>query len=349
MKAALRVKPKSVNCVEIPEPEIKPYEVLIKVDSVGICGSDINRIAEDNEKWNKVVLGHEFAGIVIKTGSNVTNIKVKDRVSAAPLIPCHVCDKCRQGLFSLCKNYTFIGSRLNGAMAEYVAVPEENVLPLPGNLSFENAALIEPIAVCLHPILPLKNMLGRDVLITGAGTIGLLALQIFKVMGARHVIVSDIVENKLNIAKKLGADITINVMKEPLKNALKNSLENNTGGEVDLVFESSGSNPAKKSAIEAVKGKGLILQVGTSPADITFEANLYEQITRKELEIRGSWMNYSAPFPGPEWTLAVWLLQSGLIKVKELITHYYPLSEIGKAYDMIFGNKEEFIKVIIKP
>ena len=189
-------------------------------------------------------------------------------------------------------------------------------------------------------------MLGKDILVTGAGTIGLLAIQIFKNMGARNIIVSDIVESKLKLAQKLGANIAVNVLKENLKKALEKVLAN---GEVDLVFESSGSNPAKKAAVEVIKGRGMILQVGTSPADITYEAALYEQITRKEIDIRGSWMNYSAPFPGPEWDMAVWMLQSGKIQVEDLISHRYSLDDVGKAYDMIFGKKEEFIKVIIKP
>jgi threonine dehydrogenase-like Zn-dependent dehydrogenase len=231
-------------------------------------------------------------------------------------------------------------------MAEYVAVPAINILKLPEDLSFEHASLLEPVTVCLHPILRLGNMLGKDVLIMGAGTIGLLALQIFKRMGAKNVIVSDIVDSKLELSLKLGADMAVNVLKETLRSALVKKIDN---GEADIVFESSGSNSAKKAAIEAAKGRAMILQVGTSPSDISYEAALYEQITRKELDIRGSWMNYSAPFPGPEWITAVWMLQTGMIRVDDLITHRYPLDETGKAYDMIFGKKEDFIKVIIKP
>jgi threonine dehydrogenase-like Zn-dependent dehydrogenase len=231
-------------------------------------------------------------------------------------------------------------------MAEYVAVPEKNIVKIPANLSFEDAAFLEPVTVCLHPVLNLGNLLGKDVLITGAGTIGLLALQIFKAMGARNVIITDVVQAKLDIAVKLGADFAVNVATSDLQKVLTEKLGYYM---VDLVFESSGSSIAKKTAVTMAKGRGIILQVGTSPADITYEGHLYELITRKELEIRGSWMNYSAPFPGNEWRIAVWMLQAGIIKTKELISHRYSLQDIGKAYDMIFANKENFVKVLIKP
>jgi L-iditol 2-dehydrogenase len=346
MKAALRSNMKIVECVDISAPELSENDVLVKVDTVGICGSDINRVAEDLQKWNSVVLGHEFSGTVVKTGKEVHTVVAGERVSAAPLMPCHICDQCKQGLFSLCKNYSFIGSRVHGSMAEYVSVPEANIIRIPDDLSFEEAAFLEPVTVCLHPIITLGNLLGKDVLISGAGAIGLIALQIFKTMGARNVIVTDVVQHKLDIARTLGADCVINATSDNVAVSLCDHLGYNT---VDLVFESSGSSAAKKAAVTVAKGKGIILQVGTSPFDITYEGHLYEQITRKELEIRGSWMNYSAPFPGSEWKIAIWLLQSGYIKIEKLITHRYSLSDIGKAYDMIFANNEHFIKVLIKP
>jgi len=225
MKAALRSDIKIVKCIEMPSPEIKENQVIVKVDTVGVCGSDINRIAEDVPKWNSIVIGHEFSGTVVETGDKIHSVSKGERVSAAPLMPCHTCDQCKQGLFSLCSNYSFIGSRVQGAMAEYVAVPESNIIKIPDSLSFEDAAFLEPVTVCLHPIITLGNLLGKDVLITGAGAIGLIALQIFKAMGARNVIITDVVPFKLDVAIKLGADQAINVAKDNLAEVLNDRAE----------------------------------------------------------------------------------------------------------------------------
>jgi L-iditol 2-dehydrogenase len=346
MKAGLRDGLGKIKCIEIPKPVILPNEVLVQVKSVGICGSDINRILiETNEKWDKLVIGHEFGGIVTEIGKDVTYVKIGDKVTGAPLVPCHKCDWCKKGLFSLCKSYSFIGSRKNGAFAEYVAFPEENIIKIESDLSFDKIALIEPITVCLHPILKLHNLLNSSVLVMGTGAIGLLAVQIFKAMGAYPIIASDVVEEKLALAKKMGADITVNVAKQNLEEVTGKLPKQG----VDVIFESSGSAPAKKSAIKAACGGGIILLVGTSPRDITFEAELFELITRKELHLAGSWMNYSAPWPGTEWRTALQMLESGSISDEGLISHRYPLDKISDAFKLISDNKELFVKVILNP
>ncbi|MBF0196590.1 MAG: galactitol-1-phosphate 5-dehydrogenase [Planctomycetes bacterium] len=346
MKAALRESPQKVKCIDMPSPSPKAGEVLVRVNKVGICGSDIVRYGEDVDRWNSVVLGHEFAGEVQEVASDVSTVKVGDRVTAAPLVPCHKCEFCLKGKFSLCGGYTFIGSRIQGAFAEYVCVPAINIVPLPDNLDYAKAALVEPITVCLHPILPLGNLLGKSAVVTGAGTIGVLAAQVFKAMGAKTVIVSDVIDEKLDLAKKHGADITVNVIKDNLEDIVK---ENCSGGGADVVFESSGSNPAKMSAIKVCKGGGTILLVGTSPVDITFGAELFELITRKEINMVGSWMNYSAPYPGEEWSTAVWMLEKGLIKTEGIISHEFGIEGMQDALDVIFGKKENFTKIIITP
>lgn len=335
--------PKKAQLVTVTLPDLKPDEVLVKVHFTGICGSDINRFSEDIPKWDTLVLGHEFSGTISSIGSDVKGLAVNDNVSAAPLVPCHNCEQCQTGNFSLCKGYTFIGSRINGSFAEYVIVPAVNIVPLGTDFPLERGAFIEPVTVCLHPILRLGNLLGKTVVVTGLGAIGLIALQIFKAMGAKNIVASDIVSEKLALAKKLGATHSVNVMSE--------SLEDIVGamGGADVVFESSGSNPAKKSAIKVARGGGQVLLVGTSPADITFDAALFELITRKELHIVGSWMNYSAPWPGKEWSTAVWMLKQGLIDVSPLVSHKFGFSEIQTALDVLFVTKENFIKILLTP
>lgn len=343
MRAALRKGIKKVEVIEMDKPSPAADEVLVAVKSCGICGSDIVRVQEENPRWDEIVLGHEFAGKIVAVGENVEGWNVGDRASAAPLMPCMKCDKCAQGNYSLCKGYSFIGSRVQGAFGEFLRVPAKNLVAI-GNLSYDQAAFIEPITVCLHPILRLDNLLGKDVVVTGAGTIGLLAIQIFKAMGCREIVASDISAGKLEMAKAMHATIVCNPIEESLEDVCERELEDGA----HVVFESSGAGPAKISAMAVARGRGSVLLVGTSHAPLTFTGPQFEAITRKELNVVGSWMNYSAPFPGAEWTTAAWMMEAGLIKVDGLQTHTFPVEQIQDAYDVIYGNEELWAKVMIK-
>jgi len=344
LKAAIKVKPKQLQCVELQKPSVRNNEILIKVKSTGICGSDINRIASDDEKWNTVILGHEFSGIADEIGSDVYQFEKGDKIAVAPLVPCNNCSSCKKGNFSLCENYTFIGSRINGGFAEYVVVPVKNVIKIPDKLSFDKAAMLEPITVCLHSIGSVDQLIGKSVAILGAGTLGLILLQICKVMGVKQVVISDIVDEKLKIAEKLGANVCVNAKKNSVESIVKRQVE---GNGVDLAIESSGHNSSRITAINITKGKGEIILLGTSSNDIKIEAEIFERIVRKEILLRGSWMSYSAPFPGDEWNIAIWLLEKGEVDVDLLATHKFPLEKIEKATDLIFNSNEMFCKVLI--
>ena len=343
MHAVMRQGPKAVRLVERPVPEPGPGEALVRVAYTGICGSDTHRYIEDNPKWDRLVLGHEFSGTVAALGEDVDAPVIGAKVTAAPLVPCHNCEYCQRGEYSLCGSYTFIGSRIDGSFAEYVRVPAVNLVDLGEDFPLEKGAFVEPVTVCLHPILRLGRLLGRTVVVTGLGAIGLLAVQIFRIMGARRIIASDIVPEKLELARRFGATHLV----DPRSSSLEDVVDGLGGAHV--VFESSGANPAKLSAVRIAKGRGTVLLVGTSPRDITFEAAQFERITRKELNIVGSWMNYSAPWPGDEWSTAVWLLRSGLIETDALTTHRFALAEFQKALDVILEGRELFIKILLTP
>jgi threonine dehydrogenase-like Zn-dependent dehydrogenase len=343
MKAVQRRGPGAVSIVEKDMPVPGSGEVLIRVSHTGICGSDVHRFTENNPKWDSLVLGHEFSGTVASLGAGVTGLTEGEKVTAVPLVPCHQCEFCGRGEFSLCERYTFIGSRIDGSFAEYTKVPAVNIVKLGAGFPLEKGAFVEPVTVCLHPILRLPNLLGKTVAVTGLGTIGLLAVQIFRAMGARHIAASDVVPEKLALAAELGATRTVNAASEKLEDVL------DLLGGADVVFESSGNNSAKLSAIRIAKGRGTVLLVGTSPKDITFDSVLFERITRKELNITGSWMNYSAPWPGSEWSTAVWMLKEGLIRTEPLVTHNYSLTDFQKGLDVITGGGQSAIKVMISP
>lgn len=342
MRAALRNGIKNLDVIEMAKPTPAADEVLIAVKSCGICGSDIVRIQEDAERWDEIVIGHEFAGDIVEVGADVEGWQVGDKAAAAPLVPCHKCKACAQGNYSLCKNYSFIGSRVQGGFGEFVRVPARNLVAMEG-LTYDQAAFIEPITVCLHPIMRLENLLGKSVVVTGAGTIGLLAVQIFKAMGCKEIVVSDVMGAKLDLAKEMGATIVCNPIEESLEDVCARELPEGA----DVIFESSGANPAKISALNVAKGGGKVLLVGTAHAPITMTGPEFEQITRKELQVIGSWMNYSAPYPGAEWETAAWMMAQGLIEVDALQTHTFPIEKIQDAFDVIYTNEELWAKVMI--
>lgn len=182
MKAAVVVANEDVQYQEIPEPQVKPGYVKIKVRYSGICGSDIPRVLNHGVHFYPIVLGHEFSGDVVEIGEGVTKVKVGDRVSGAPLVPCMKCEDCQKGNYSLCKHYSFIGSREQGSNADYVVVPEQNAVPFDASIPYEQGAMFEPSTVALHGLLQNDYQGGECVAILGGGTIGMFTMQWAKIL-----------------------------------------------------------------------------------------------------------------------------------------------------------------------
>ena len=326
---------------DVPVPEIKDDEVLVKVRACGICGSDIQRVMNKGVHFYPIIVGHEFAGDVVKAGSSVKTASVGQRVTAAPLIPCGTCSECQKGNPAMCTHYSFIGSRQDGAMAEYVAVPARNLVPIADSVSYEQGAAIEPITVALHGIERAGVMEGgKSALVYGCGTIGMLTIQCLKAKGIERVYAIDIDEHKLEIAKKLGAYEVINSGKVDVAEYF------NEHGKVDFAFETAGVNFLQAQIIELVNKRGKVVYIGTAHGDVKLPAKSFEQILRSEIFVTGSWMSYSAPFPGSEWTAAAEYLAAGKIKTEELITHRFKLSDGIKAFETLTDRKSGAIKVM---
>lgn len=214
MKAAVVVANEDVQYQEVEEPQVTPGHVKIKVRYSGICGSDIPRVLNHGVHFYPIVLGHEFSGDVVEVGEGVTKVKVGDRVSGAPLLPCMKCDDCQKGNFSLCKHYSFIGSREQGANADYVVVPEQNAVPFADNVPYEQGAMFEPATVAIHGVFQNDYHGGEYVAILGGGTVGMFTMQWTKIFGSKKVVVFDISDERLALAKRLGADEVINTKEE---------------------------------------------------------------------------------------------------------------------------------------
>ncbi|MBQ7321583.1 MAG: galactitol-1-phosphate 5-dehydrogenase [Clostridia bacterium] len=330
MKAAVLHGNEDIRYEEYPTPEVRPGTVKVRVKAAGICGSDIPRVLNNGAHYYPIVLGHEFSGIVEEIGEGVTKVKVGDTVSGAPLLPCMKCGDCQRGNYSLCKHYGFIGSHDQGSFAEYVVMPEANAIPYDPSIPFEVAAMFEPATVSLHGMYCNDYAGGGDVAIIGGGTIGLFAAQWAHIFGAKRVVVFDLVQERLDLALRLGADEVVNTG-DPDFMAKAKAL---TGGKgYDYVFETAGNPITIQMGFELAANKAHYCCIGTPHKDMTFTPKMWEYMNRKEFKLTGSWMSYSAPFPGKEWELVAHYFATGQLKFDdELIFQRYPLEEADKAF-----------------
>jgi L-iditol 2-dehydrogenase len=331
MKAAVLYAQNDLRIEEIDIPSLEPHEVLIKVKATGICGSDLPRVMGDAAHHYPIVLGHEFAGVVERIGSNVSKVKVGACVVGVPLKPCNQCHDCLNGNFAQCKFYSFIGSRVNGSWAQYVAIPEVNVIQFDESINFEEASLVEPSTVALHALRLIQYQGGGHVAILGGGNIGLLTLQWAKILGAKDVTVFDIDEERLVTAKKLGADYTINSKNQGFEEEWKRITGNQGYG---VIMETAGSDVTMKQSFELAANKAKVCFIGTPVRDLTFSHKQFELMNRKEFMLTGSWMSYSAPFPGDEWELTLHFLKRGQLNFKDIIFKQLPLEDINTAFEL---------------
>lgn len=332
MKAAVVCANEDVQYLEYEEPQVSVGTVKIKVKASGICGSDIPRVLHNGVHFYPIVLGHEFSGDVVEIGEGVTKVKVGDRVSGAPLIPCMKCENCQKGDYSLCKQYSFIGSRQQGSNADYVVIPECNAVVFDKSISYEQGAIFEPSTVALHGIRQNDYHSGECVAILGGGTIGLFTMQWAKIFGSKKVVVFDISGERLKLAKKLGADEVVNTSEEGyLSKAMSYTGEKGYG----FVFETAGQESTMYMAFELAANKGNVCFIGTPHKDLTFTPGLWEKLNRKEFKLTGSWMSYSAPFPGKEWELTAHYFATGQLKYDPgFVYKKMPMCQAQEAFQM---------------
>ncbi len=267
-----------------------------------------------------------------ETGKGVTSVKAGDRAAGVPLLPCFKCDDCQKGNYSLCNNYSFTGSRVQGGFADYVKLPERNAVKFNDNVSYEQGAFFEPGTVALHGLNCVDYKGGEDVAILGVGNIGIFTAQWARIFGAKRVFVFDIDNDRLELAKKLGADITINTRDKNFKEQVDELTNKNGFG---FVYETAGVDITMKMAFELAANKAKVCFIGTPHKDLIFPYKLFEKMNRKEFILTGSWMSYSAPFPGKEWSLMAHYFSKGDLKFDEsLIFKRLPMKDIKKGFDM---------------
>ena len=324
MKAGVLYSNEDIRFEDMETPQINADEILVKVHMTGICGSDVPRVLHNGAHFYPIILGHEFSGEVVEIGSNVEGFEIGDKVSGVPLVPCMKCDDCQKGNYSLCKHYSFIGSREQGSFAEYIKLPARNTVKFDKSLSYEQGALFEPSTVALHGIRCADYVGGKDVAVLGGGTIGLFTMQWAKIFGAKSITVFDINDARLELAKKLGADYTINSLRDEIPN-----------GKFDFVFETAGNPKTILNAFDIAANKAKVCFIGTPHNEVVFTPKQWENLNRKEMMVTGSWMSYSSSFPGEEWELTAHFFKTGQLKYdEEMVFKKMPLSDIKEAFMM---------------
>lgn len=331
MKAGVVHARGDIRFEDIEKPVPGEGQVLIKVKYTGICGSDVPRVNGDACHFFPNVLGHEFSGTVEEAGAGVTSLKAGDRVAGVPLVPCMKCEDCQKGNYSLCKNYSFIGSREFGSFAEYVVVPEKNAVKFEEEVSFEQGAFFEPATVALHGLKRVPYEGGKTVAVLGGGTIGMFVMQWAKIFGAAEAVVFDIEPSRLELGMRLGATAGINTLE---KDFMEKAMELTEGRGFDYVFETAGNTITMKMAFELAANKANVCFVGTPTKDLSFTVKEWENMNRKEFTLTGSWMSYSAPFPGQEWKAVAHYFKTGDLKFDEsFIYKKVPLEKIADAFE----------------
>jgi len=339
MKAAVFYGKKDIRIEEVKLRSFNNGEVLVKVHACGVCGTDVHIYegAEGSATVSPpVILGHEFSGEICEVASGVQDLKIGDRVCIDPNIFCGKCHYCRNGKIHLCQRLQAIGVTRHGGFAEYCIVPETQVYKLPDNVSFEQGVMTEPIACCLHGIDLCNIQSGDTVLIIGAGTIGLIMLQLVKTGGPAQIFVSEPVETKRNLALSLGADIVCN----PQTENFNSFISENTRDGVDIAIECVGLKQTVKNAIVSAARGGTVMLFGLTHPDC--EAPLKPlDVFKRELTIKSSFIN---PFTQAR---AVQMLGAGRISVKELISETVPIEKIEQV--LSDKNRQGSGKVIIAP
>lgn len=328
MKALSKLKPETgIWMVDVPEPKLGHNDLLIKIRKTAICGTDIHIYNWD--EWSQrtiptpMVVGHEYVGEVVGIGQEVKGFKLGDRVSGEGHITCGHCRNCRGGRTHLCRNTTGVGVNREGAFAEYLVIPAFNAFKLPDDISDELASIFDPFGNAVHTALSF-DLVGEDVLITGAGPIGIMAAAICRHVGARHVVITDINEYRLDLARKMGATRAVNVAEEKLEDVM-NELGMTEGFDVGL--EMSGVPVAFQSMLKNMNHGGGIAMLGIPPNDMAVD---WDQIIFKGLQIKGIY--------GREmfetWYKMASLIQSGL-DISPIITHRFSIDEFQEGFDMM--------------
>jgi L-iditol 2-dehydrogenase len=328
---------------DVPEPEMAPDAVLIQVRACGICGSDVHGMdGSTGRRLPPIVMGHEASGVIVAAGAEVDSFRIGDRVTFDSTVYCGSCFFCRRGQINLCDHRRVLGVscgdyRLHGAFAELVAVPERVLYRLPGELSFERAALVEPCSIAFHAVNLARVSLNDSAVVVGSGMIGLLVIQALRLAGCGTIIALDIDKHKLELACRLGADVALDASESGVISQIQNLT---SGRGTELGFEVVGNTPAVKTALASVRKGGTLVLVGNlSPV---VELPLQSAVTR-EIALLGSCASQG------DYPACLEMIERGKLDVDVLISATAPLSEGASWFKRLYAREGGLMKVVLKP
>lgn len=343
MKALIHTQPYRMEYTDVPTPAAGKEEVLIRVKACGICGSDVHGYTgTTGRRIPPIVMGHEAAGVIVETGSQVKGWKIGDRVTFDSTISCGKCPFCRSGRINLCNNRRVLGVscteyKQNGAFAEYVAVPQHILYPLPEGLEFPKAAVTEPLSVALHAVNHTHLSENDTILVTGAGMIGNLVMQSLKHRGMKNIIVADTDPVRLKLAGETGAT----TMLDPGRQDIEKEIMQRTGGMgADAAFDAVGINPTFQTALNCLKKGGSLTLIGNYAPTVDFPLQL--AVTR-EISLFGSYISSG------EYPACLEMIHSGAVDTDRLISAVAPLSEGPSWFKRLHNKEPGLMKVVLLP
>jgi 2-desacetyl-2-hydroxyethyl bacteriochlorophyllide A dehydrogenase len=337
MRQAIMTKPGKINFVQIEKPAPEAGEVLIRIQRIGVCGSDIHVFHGKHPFVTyPLIQGHEFAGVVEAIGDGVVNINVGDKVTATPQEVCGKCPPCRRGQYNACEVLKVRGFQAPGCAQDYFVTEAEKIVNLPGNFLPEQGAFVEPVAVAVHSTGQMGDLTGKNVVVSGAGTIGNFVAQACKCRGAKKVLITDISDYRLDIARQVGINSFCNVKKQSLADAIDLEFADD-GFEVGI--EAAGVEASLSSLISAVGKGGTVLIVGVYGELPKVDMSV---VCEHELTMKGSMM-----YRHEDWSQAVEWIASGELKTSPLDSKHFSFEDYPAAYQFIENEGDKVMKVMI--
>lgn len=329
----------------VGDPVISEQEVLVSVKATGICGSDIPRVFNTGTYSFPLIPGHEFSGMVADIGKDVDLVWKNQRVGIFPLIPCYSCKPCQSGRYEMCRQYSYLGSRRDGGFAEYVAVPEKNLIALPDNVSYEEAAMLEPMAVAVHAMRKAAPLESECIAIYGLGTIGLFLLMFLIESGRKNILAIGNKEFQRQMAIKIGLseECYCDSKSQDVGQWL---LERTGDAGVDVFFECVGRNETIAQTLSMTGAAGRVMLVGNPATDMTLNKEVYWKILRNQLTVMGTWNSSFTHEQEDDWHYVLDKLETRRIAPIELITHKFPLEELYEGFQIMRDKSEEYGKIM---
>lgn len=343
-----------LETVDVPAPG--SGEVLVSVKAAGVCGSDIQRVYETGAHVHPLIIGHEFSGTVAELGVNTDKKWLGRRVGVYPLIPCGKCIPCQRKEYEMCRSYGYLGSRRNGGFAEYAVVPADNLVELPGQVSFEEAAMLEPMAVAVHAMRRVLFSASDTIAVCGLGTIGLLLLMFLleaqksgknlfpQCAGKIFAIGNKDIQKQIAINMGLPKECYCDSRVQPAGEWIK---ERTNGEGVDVFFECVGKNETFAQAIENTAAAGRVVLTGNPYSNMQLKKGAYWKILRNQLTVSGTWNSSYTHTMEDDWNYVLERLSQKKVMPSELITHRYPIDELKRGLEIMHYKREEYVKIMI--